>query len=84
MQLPLLLAAFKWEDFFENFEEETFLIGFVLCVIGISLVALAKRISCAIRKTDQAEDGDSIVLTIRIVGAIIIFSAAVLIFIQPF
>ncbi len=84
MQLPLLIAAFKWEAFFEKFEEETFLIGFVLCVVGISLVALAKRISCALRHTDHAEEGDGIVLTVKIIGSIIILAAAVLIFIQPF
>ena len=82
MQLPLLLA-FKWNHFFEQFEEETFLIGFILCVVGISLTALAKRISCALRHKDHAEDGDGIVLTIKIIGAILIVVAAILFFIQP-
>ena len=84
MQMSLLLASSFWETFIERFEDEAFLIGFVLCVVGISLTALAKRISCAIRHSDHAEEGDGIVLTIKVIGIITIFAAAILIFIQPF
>jgi len=82
MQLPLLLAAYNWENILRKFEDESFLIAFILCVVGISLTALAKRISCALRHKDHAEDGDGIVLTIKIIGAIMIVAAAILVFIQ--
>ena len=55
------------------------MMGIILAILGISLAILSKRIARAIRKTDQLEEDDKIVLGMRILGLVFALVALILV-----
>ena len=55
------------------------IMGIVLATIGIALAILSKRIAKAVRKQDELNEDDKIVLGIRIAGLIFALIALILV-----
>ena len=55
------------------------MMGIILAILGISLAILSKRIARAIRKTDQLEEDDKIVLGMSILGLVFALVALILV-----
>ena len=55
------------------------IMGIILAALGIALAILSKRVAKAVRKTDELEEDDQIVLGIRIVGLVFALVALILV-----
>ena len=62
-----MLAAF-FNELIKYLKEPSIIIGLVLVLIGLVCVLLSARIVRTVRKVDQVENNDKMLLVIRIVG----------------
>lgn len=62
-----MLAAF-FDELIKYLKEPSIIIGLVLVLIGLVCVLLSARIVRTVRKVDEVENNDKMLLAIRIVG----------------
>ena len=55
------------------------MMGIILAALGIALAILSKRVARAVRKTNEIEEDDKIVLGIRVVGLVFALVALILV-----
>ena len=49
--------------------------GIVLAVVGLAVACFAKRLTRAIRKTNTVADNDKVLITIKTIGLVLMFTA---------
>lgn len=69
------------ESFKRFFSMPQIWIAMFLCVVGVALVVLARRITRVAKNTDKVEDNDQTLVTIKCVGIImLIISVLIIVF----
>lgn len=58
------------------------IVGIVLAILGIAISILAMRISKAIRKTNDVQPNDKLVLTFKSIGLLLIVVALIVLVIE--
>ena len=67
------------ESFKRFFSMPQIWIAMFLCVVGIALVILARRITRVAKNTDKVEDNDQTLVTIKCIGIIMLIIAVLII-----
>jgi hypothetical protein len=62
-------------DFGEWFSSTYAMITIAFAVLGVSLAWLSKRITRAVRKTDNISDKDNVLLTLRTIACMFLFAS---------
>ena len=71
------------ESFIRYFSMPQIWIAMALCVVGVSLVLLARRITRVAKDTDKVEDNDRMLVTIKCIGIImLVLTVVILVFVQ--
>ena len=67
------------ESFKRFFSMPQIWIAMFLCVVGVALVVLARRITRVAKNTDKVEDNDQTLVAIKCVGIIMLIIAVLII-----
>lgn len=62
-------------DFIQSLGIFNMIISLIFIVVGVLLVILARRITRIIRRNNEINDNDAIMLTFKIVGILFMFAA---------
>ncbi len=73
MNKILELTSFEW------LLRYNVIIGAVVCMLGVAMCILAKRITMAIRKTEECNKNDRIYLTLFVVGICLVLLGMIVI-----
>ena len=67
------------ESFIRYFSMPQIWIAMILCVVGVALVLLARRITRVAKNVDKVEDNDRTLVTIKCVGIVLLVIAVLII-----
>ena len=69
------------ESFIRYFSMPQIWVAMVLCVVGVSLVLLARRIARVAKDTDKIADNDRTLVTIKCIGIVmLVLTVVILVF----
>lgn len=68
-----------FDEFVEWIGRIPVIVALVLCVFGVALAVLARRIARVIRKTNDISDNDKYYLTCKVIAAVLLFAALLII-----
>lgn len=79
--MDLLLGAFQefWNGLITRLQMPAIIVAIVLVCVGLGLVIVARRVAQVCRKTKEIEDDDSIMITFKVVGMLLLFVAVAII-----
>lgn len=79
--MSLFLGTFSnfWTNFVAKITTTEMIIAIAFAIIGVSLAILARKITCAVRKTSTIEDNDSLYISLKVVGLVCLFIAILII-----
>ncbi len=77
MLTNLMLGVF--DEFVLWITKPPVIVALVLCVIGVALAVLARRIARVIRKTNDIADNDRYYITFKVFAMIALFASALII-----
>ena len=70
------------ESFKRFFSMPSVWVAMILCIVGVALVFLARRITRVVKKTDEIADNDRTLITIKCVGILMmVVTVLILVFI---
>ncbi len=72
-----LMLSF-WSTISERFQLPMFTVGIILAVVGVAIGILAKRITRVVRKSNEVENNDKILISLKLVGLVLLFCALIL------
>lgn len=76
------ILSTNWESVSKFMRMPAVWIALVLCILGIALVMLARRIVRVVKKIDDVKDNDRMMIVLKCVGVVMMFVALlILIFI---
>lgn len=81
--MNLLLSTFSnfADSFVRHMKMPSVIVAIVLTIVGISLTILARRIAKAVRKSDNIEDNDSVMISLKVVAIVcLLISILILVF----
>ena len=67
----------------DRFMEGTFLIGIALAILGVAISVLSARVCRAVRRTNDINPNDKLIITLKATGLILIFVAFIFIMLPP-
>ena len=67
------------ESFIRYFSMPQIWIAMILCVVGVAIVLLARRITRVAKNVDKVEDNDRTLVTIKCVGIVLLVLAVLII-----
>lgn len=71
------------ESFKRFFSMPQVWIAMIICVVGVALVLLARRITRVVKNTDDIKDNDRTLVTIKCVGIVLLcLTVVILVFIE--
>lgn len=68
--------------FAQRLQLEKIYLGIVFAILGLASAMLARRIARVVRKTNNIEDNDKVMLTFKTIGLMLIFLALILMMIK--
>ena len=72
-----LMLSF-WTTLSDRLELPMFTAAIIFAVVGLTIGVLAKRITRVVRKTNEVENNDKILIVLKLVGLILLFLALIL------
>jgi len=79
--MNLLLNIFQ--DFADNFVRRmqipAVIVALVFAIVGVAIAVLAKRIARAVRKSDEIQENDAILISLKVVGLVLLFVSVLII-----
>lgn len=72
-----LMLSF-WSIITERLQLPMFTAGIVFAVLGVTIGVLAKRITRVVRKSNEIENNDKILVSLKLVGLVLLFLALIL------
>ena len=67
-----------WSTITERLQLPMFTAGIVFAVLGVTIGVLAKRITRVVRKSNEIENNDKILVSLKLVGLVLLFLALIL------
>ncbi len=49
--------------------------GIIMAIVGLAIAILSRRVARAVRKTNQIDDNDKVMIAVKTVGLLLMFSA---------
>ena len=79
--MNLLLNAFQtfWENLLIRLQMPVIIVALACAIVGVALVILAKRIARAVRKSDNVQDNDNVLISLKAIGLILLFVSVLII-----
>lgn len=79
--MKMLLGVFQdfWSNFVMRIQMPAVIVAVVLAAVGLGLALVARKVAEVCRKTKEIEDNDSIMVTFKVVGMLLLFVAVMII-----
>ena len=79
--MNLLLNSFQtfWESLLVRLQMPAIMVALACAIIGVAIVILAKRIARAVRKSDNIQDNDNVLIALKAIGLVLLFVAVLII-----
>ncbi len=81
--MNLLLGVFQefWDGFVMRLQMPAVIVAVILAAVGLGLALVGRKAAEVGRKTKEIEDDDSIMITFKVVGMLLLFvSVAIIVF----
>ena len=79
--MNLLLNSFQtfWESLLVRLQMPAIMVALGCAIMGVAIVILAKRITRMVRKSDNIENNDNVLIALKAIGLIFLFVAVLII-----
>lgn len=79
--MNLLLGTFStfWDNFVSRISAPAVIVALVFAIVGLASAILAKRIARAVRKSNEIDDKDPVLISFKVVGLVLLFVAVLII-----
>lgn len=79
--MNLLLGAFRdfWNNFVNRISSPAVIVALVFAVVGLALAILANRIARAVRKSNEIDDKDPVLISFKVIGLVFLFVSVLII-----
>lgn len=67
------------ENFVRRLQMPAIIVAIVFAVVGLALAILARRIARVVRKSNEINDSDSILITVKAIGLVCLFISVLII-----
>ena len=67
------------DEFVEWIKRWPIILALVLCVLGVSLGILARRITRVVRKTNEIDDKDRLMITLKVLSIVMLFISVLIV-----
>ena len=82
MNMMLNVFTDFWDSFVKRLSSPPTIFAIVFAIIGVSLAIIARRVAVAIRKTDDIDEKDPIMIGFKIAGLACLFVSVLIIVIR--
>ena len=79
--MNLLLNIFQnfADNFVRRIQMPAVIVALAFAIVGVALAILAKRIARAVRKSDEIQENDAILISLKVVGLVLLFVSVLII-----